>query len=218
MNAVMIKPQPSVLIVDDEPQVLAALKDTLEDEFRVLTITSPKDAIKLLEQEQELSVIMSDQRMPEISGHEFLAWAREISEASRILITGYSDIDAVIAAVNDGKIFGYVSKPWDPTGLKLVVYKAVEHYALAHALRVRLEQQAAVARLGQFALVRRNSEKIEAEAVALVAHTLNVEYCKVMVKKPDRNELLLRTGFGWHEGIVGHATVKIGKTRRLITR
>jgi len=131
----------TILIVDDEPQVLTALSDALEDEFNVLTASSPNEAIGMLSHNgHELSVIMSDQRMPEMNGHEFLSKAKEISEASRLLITGYSDLEAVIAAVNEGKIFGYISKPWDPTALKLVIYKAAEHHHLLQQLREREER------------------------------------------------------------------------------
>lgn len=130
----------TILVVDDEPQVLSALQDSLEEDFRVLTAVSPRLAMKVIENEQNLSVILSDQRMPGEAGHEFLARAREITDATRILITGFADISAVIAAVNDGKIFGYVSKPWDTAGLKIVVYKAVEHHALTRELKEREER------------------------------------------------------------------------------
>lgn len=136
----MAEALPSILVVDDETQVLSAIEDTLEDEFHVLTATSSQRALRLVEQEPNLSVILSDQRMPGGSGHEFLARAREISDATRLLITGYSDIEAVIAAVNEGRIFGYISKPWDAAALKIVVYKAAEHHALIQALREREER------------------------------------------------------------------------------
>ncbi len=130
----------SVLVVDDEPQVLAALEDTLENDFRILTATSPARGLEILKAERNLSVILSDQRMPGMMGHDFLARAQEASNATRLLITGYSDIDAVIAAVNEGKIFGYVSKPWDRAALKIVVYKAVEHHTLVQELHEREER------------------------------------------------------------------------------
>jgi len=123
-----------ILVVDDEPQVLVAIEDELSDQYRVVVETSARAAIKRLEQETDLSVIISDQRMPGMSGHEFFARAREISDATRILITGYSDIDAVISAVNRGRIFGYISKPWDPEHLKLLVMKANEHFGLLQEL------------------------------------------------------------------------------------
>ena len=139
MNATV--KQKTILIVDDEPQVLAALKDTLEDEFQVLTAENPRAALKLLKGNgHDMSVIISDQRMPGMSGHEFLSKAQEITDATRLLITGFSDLEAVIAAVNEGKIFGYISKPWDPAALKLVVFKAAEHHHLLEQLQEREER------------------------------------------------------------------------------
>ena len=139
MNAALKRE--TILIVDDEPQVLAALKDTLEDEFQVLTAENPKTAIEILSGNgHDLSVIVSDQRMPGMSGHEFLRKAQEISDATRLLITGFSDLEAVIAAVNEGKIFGYISKPWDPAALKIVVFKAAEHHHLLQKLHEREER------------------------------------------------------------------------------
>jgi PAS domain S-box-containing protein len=124
----------TILVVDDEPQVLAAIADTLEDDFNVMVDVSPLSAIEMLRRTKGLSVIISDQRMPGLSGHEFLSQAREVSDATRILITGYSDMDAVIAAVNSGRIFGYISKPWEPAKLRHLIRQAADHCELLRAL------------------------------------------------------------------------------------
>ncbi|MBB6251029.1 response regulator [Nitrospirillum iridis] len=126
---------PTVMVVDDEPEVLTAVADALEDEFNVLTSTSPLVARAMLE-EDDISpvVIISDQRMPELAGHEFLRWARELSDATRVLITGYTDIDALGAAVNAGQIFGYLPKPWTPEKLRRLIREAAEHCAVRRAL------------------------------------------------------------------------------------
>ncbi len=123
-----------ILIVDDEPQMLAALSDLLEDEYRVITTTNTSEGLRILKKEPSLAVILCDQRMPKMLGNEFLAKAKEISFATRIMITGFADMTAVVQAVNDGKIFGYVSKPWDPDGLKMVLHRAVEFYELNNHL------------------------------------------------------------------------------------
>lgn len=126
----------SIIVVDDEPQVLEAIADTLDDEFRVLIVDSPLVAIEMIAEEKDLAVIVSDQRMPGLSGYEFLAKAREISDATRILLTGYSDIEALVAAVNAGGIFGFHAKPWDATKLRQLVRQAAGHCALRRALSV----------------------------------------------------------------------------------
>jgi two-component system cell cycle sensor histidine kinase PleC len=118
-----------VLVVDDEPQILASVRDLLEDKFAVSTATDAEAALAMLEQ-TEVGVILSDQRMPGLSGDEFLMKAKEMSLATRVLITGYSDISALVRAINNGQIYAYVAKPWDPMDFKLTIAKAAEHYQL----------------------------------------------------------------------------------------
>jgi two-component system cell cycle sensor histidine kinase PleC len=123
----------SVLVVDDEPQILTAITDLLEDEFRVWTASDGETALKILELE-EMAVILSDQRMPGMTGAEFLGRARDLSDATRVLVTGYSDLDALVGAVNLGKIHAYLSKPWNPLELKVVVRTAADRWRLGRTL------------------------------------------------------------------------------------
>ena len=101
----------------------------LEEDFAVVTSTNAETALSLLEDEQ-IAVIVADQRMPGLTGDEFLARAKDLSEATRILITGYADINALIRAVNRGQIYTYVAKPWEPSQLRVIVLKAAEHCLL----------------------------------------------------------------------------------------
>jgi len=121
--------RPTVLIVDDEPQILQTLEDLLEDEFEVLTATRGHEALAILGQ-QEVCVLLTDQRMPTMTGDEVLREARKSSQATRVLVTGYTDMSALVRAVNGGQIYAYVSKPWKPVEMKLLVRKAAEHYDL----------------------------------------------------------------------------------------
>lgn len=123
--------QGTILVVDDEPDILIAIKDLFEDEYRVVSTTSPLEALDILASEPDIAVILSDQRMPEMSGDEFLAQAREHSEAEAILLTGYADLKAVIGAVNKGRIMAYMPKPWDPSLLAVMVRSAYERRVLA---------------------------------------------------------------------------------------
>jgi signal transduction histidine kinase/response regulator RpfG family c-di-GMP phosphodiesterase len=141
--------RPKVLVVDDEPQILDSIQSLLEDDFNVLVSTDAMQAIDILKDAQ-VAVILADQRMPKLTGGEFLAKARQICDATRILVTGYVDIDALIRAVNDGQIHSYVPKPWEPAKLKVTVLKAARH-AKEVTLRKRAaeivaEQQEALAR------------------------------------------------------------------------
>ena len=95
-----------------------------------------EEALQLL-RTAKFAVILADQRMPGLTGDQFLAKAQEISDATRILVTGYADINALIRAVNHGQIFTYIAKPWEPADLKVTVFKAA-----AHARKV-VEQKAA---------------------------------------------------------------------------
>lgn len=125
---------PHVLIVDDEPQVLVALEDLLSDEFAVTATDQPAKALRIAEEDPELAVVLSDQRMPGMTGDEFLARLRGHSNATRILCTGYADLQAVVRSVNEGKIFAYVTKPWDGVDLRLKVQHAADYFRLNHEL------------------------------------------------------------------------------------
>ncbi len=122
-----------LLVVDDEPQILVAISDLFEDDFEVLTAGDGWGALRLLE-EHDVSVILSDQRMPGMPGDEFLQRARDVSEATRVLVTGYTDITALVRAVNIGKIHAYVAKPWNPVELRAIVMNAAAQYELTQDL------------------------------------------------------------------------------------
>ncbi|HEX5099004.1 MAG TPA: PAS domain-containing protein, partial [Polyangiaceae bacterium] len=123
-----------VLIVDDEPQVLVALEDILADEFIVLKADSGERALRLVETEGNVAVVVTDQRMPRMSGDELLAKLAGISDAARMLVTGFADLTAVIRAVNEGRIFAYVAKPWEADDFRLKVQRAADHFRLAQEL------------------------------------------------------------------------------------
>ena len=123
-----------ILLVDDEPQVLLALEDILGDSFAVLKTASPEEALQMVANDREIAVVLSDQRMPQMTGDELLARIDASSDAKRILVTAFADLSAVIRAVNNGKIFAYVTKPWDPNDLVLMVRKAADHFRLTQEL------------------------------------------------------------------------------------
>ncbi|GEP10153.1 response regulator [Methylobacterium gnaphalii] len=124
----------TILAVDDEPDILVAIEDLFEDTYRVLTSSKPAEALELLRSEPDVAVIVSDQRMPGMTGDALLAQARAFHDAQAILLSGYADMSAVIAALNEGGIIGYVTKPWDPTLLRSTVRNAYERHRLARDL------------------------------------------------------------------------------------
>ncbi len=125
---------PLLLLVDDEPEILVALSDLLEDRYRILSTPSPVEALDLVRAHPDIAVIVSDQRMPELTGSQFLARARTTTDAEAILLTGYADLSAVVAALNDGAISGYANKPWDAEALIAMIAAAADRHALRRAL------------------------------------------------------------------------------------
>src|SRR5690349_14458408 len=123
-----------VLVVDDEPGVLLAMEDLLGDAYEVIKADSPLTALRLIEHEKDLAVVISDQRMPGMNGDELLALLADLSDATRVMVTGYAELSSVIRAVNSGRIFAYVTKPWNGQELQVTVRKCVEHYDLLRKL------------------------------------------------------------------------------------
>ncbi|MEI9938654.1 MAG: EAL domain-containing protein [Pseudomonadota bacterium] len=121
-------------MVDDEPQVLVALEDLLSDDFLVLKSESAERALRLVEDQPDIAVVISDQRMPKMHGDELLTRLRARIGAERILATGFADLTAVVRAVNEGQIFAYVTKPWDPEDLRMKIQRAADHFRLAREL------------------------------------------------------------------------------------
>ena len=117
-----------ILVVDDEAEILHSLRWLLRMEFEVHTAQNGFEALEIL-QRQPIHVVMSDQRMPEMTGVQFLSQVQgECPEAMRIVFTGYADIKAVIDAINQGRIFRYITKPWDPDELRAVLHQACAEY------------------------------------------------------------------------------------------
>ncbi|MFZ6046924.1 response regulator [Pseudomonas sp. CR3202] len=115
-----------ILFVDDEERILRSLALQFRRQYEVITESDPLRALQRLK-EQSVQIIVSDQRMPGMSGAEMLARSREIApDCLRILLTGYSDLDAAVEALNSGGIFRYLTKPWDPQEMAFTLRQAAE--------------------------------------------------------------------------------------------
>jgi adenylate cyclase len=139
-------PKPKILMVDDEPDNLDLLYRTFRHEYRVLRSTSGPEALDLLSREPDVALVISDQRMPHMSGTEFLSLtASQYPDIIRIILTGYTDVDDLVEAINAGQVFQYVTKPWDEEELRTVVQRAVETHKILKArtqdLRRSLRQE-----------------------------------------------------------------------------
>ncbi len=122
-----------VLCVDDEPNILRSLQWLLQKDFEVTTASSGQDALPIVKC-NDFDVVISDQRMPGMMGSEFLREVRKLSPRSmRILLTGYSDMQAILRSVNESEVFRFINKPWDVNELPKVVAQAAE-IARTHAV------------------------------------------------------------------------------------
>jgi response regulator RpfG family c-di-GMP phosphodiesterase len=126
----------TILAVDDEPANLRMLERLFRREHRVLTANSGEEALAILQKEQ-VSLIITDQRMPGMSGTEMLRESMHSSPDSiKIILTGYTDVEALTEAINTSRVYKFVSKPWDPIALKQTVQDAF----FQHGMLVRHRQ------------------------------------------------------------------------------
>ena len=153
----------SILIVDDQPEILNSLERLLKEEYNIFTASRGEKALTIL-QDHEIALILADQRMPTMTGVEFFAKSMEYQPDSvRILITAYADINASINAINKGHIFHYISKPWEPDELLIIIRRAVEKYELIKANKELTHQ------------LRLANEKLQRENIIL-QDTLEKDY------------------------------------------
>jgi len=137
----------TLLVVDDEADVGDSVHDLLRREFNVLKARNAEEGIQLMQQ-NEVHIIMTDQRMPKITGVELLAKIRQrYPQAVRMLFTGYADLDSIVAAINQGHVYGFLKKPWQPEDLEAAVREAaleydrlVEQAEQMHRLREELQK------------------------------------------------------------------------------
>jgi signal transduction histidine kinase len=123
--------RPTLLVVDDEPEVLQSVHDLFRLDYRVLTCDDGADALRILASPEDIHAILSDQRMPGMNGVDLLKNAKRLRpETTRLLFTAYADIKAVIDAINEGSVYRYIEKPWDAQELQSVVKQAVEKHDL----------------------------------------------------------------------------------------
>jgi signal transduction histidine kinase len=193
----------TLLIVDDEADVLDSLRHQFHRDYRVLTCIAGAEAIRVL-QEDQVEVILTDQRMPGMSGDQFLRHARTLKpDAIRMLFTGYADMQAVINAVNEGAIFRYILKPWNTVELEGIIRQGVEQYdLLAERRRLVEELQSANAQL-----VRANEElaragQLKTAFIEVASHEFNTPITLVLgltellrlsnAARPDQEREILR--------------------------
>ena len=186
----------NLLLVDDEPDILRTLTLTFGSEYEVFTARSGLEALEILEK-QDIALIISDQRMPEMMGVELLQKAIIVKPyAIRIILTGYTDTAALIEAINKGHIYQYVNKPWDRQDLKVIVKRALESYELTlENQRLLQELQAANDRLRDENRLIKKALKNDLEADDIIGHSPAMQHVFELVAKViDSSVAVLLTG------------------------
>lgn len=153
--------KPPLLIVDDEPEVLSSLRSLFRREYKVLTAERGEQALDILRTGVEVHVVITDQRMPGMTGVELLSRVREeFPDVIRLMMTGYADVNSVVNAVNEGSVYRYIGKPWDPDELAVVVRHAFERYRLVGERRVLLREL-------------EEANRLKASFITLASHEFN---------------------------------------------
>src|SRR5688572_6660471 len=131
-----------ILVVDDEADNLDAFRFNFKKTFQILTAGGGEEALGILK-EQDIAVIVTDQRMPKMSGLELLKAARPVRpDAVGIILTAYTDVDVLIEAINLGQIYRYVTKPWDAKEVRGILSQAIErHHLMRENRRLRSEER-----------------------------------------------------------------------------
>lgn len=175
-----------ILVVDDEPANLRLLARVLGDEYEILPADSGPRAIEILK-ENDVSLIITDQRMPNMSGVQLLEQSLNICpEAIKILLTGYSDVQSLIDAINAGRVYKYIAKPWDADELKITVKRALEAFELKRRNELLLKDlQQALVQLECLSMstIRALADALDAKCDYTSGHSLRVSRYAVSIGK-----------------------------------
>ncbi|HUX95102.1 MAG TPA: response regulator [Bacteroidales bacterium] len=135
-----IKPLPPILYVDDEEDNLTVFNSAFRRNYKIHLATSGPEGLKILKK-HEIKLIITDQRMPEMTGIQFLERIiPEYPDCIRMILTGFSDIEAIIQAINTGRVYRYITKPWNKEELKINIDKGLETYHLREQNRILIEE------------------------------------------------------------------------------
>ncbi len=173
--------QINILVIDDEENILKSLKRIfINDTFDVATTTNPDEAMAILSREK-IKVVISDHRMPTISGVEFLRRVKEqFPDIVRILFTGYADVSAAEEAINVSQVYRFINKPWNVSELKGVIYQAIQYYDLVRENRKLF--QATIAKNEELEIVNRKLKamyEIQREFSSTISHELRTPLASI---------------------------------------
>lgn len=175
-----------ILVVDDEPANLRLLRRVLGDEYETFAAESGSEALNILKA-QDISLIITDQRMPNMTGVQLLEESLAVRpDAIKILLTGYTDVQALIDAINAGRVYKYIPKPWDAEDLKLTVKRALESYDLKRRNEILLlDLKQALTQLEDLSMatIRALADALDAKCDYTSGHSLRVSRYAVTIGK-----------------------------------
>jgi len=212
-----------ILVVDDESANLRLLKRVLSDEYEVIEALNGTEGLNLLK-EHDFSLIITDQRMPGITGVQLLEQSIDFRpQAIKILLTGYTDVQALIDAINSGKVYKYIPKPWDANDLKLTVRRALEAYELKEKNeRLLAELRDTLAQLEEVSMgtIRALADALDAKCDYTSGHSLRVSRYAVGIARqmnlpPDEQKDIELAGILHDIGKIGVPEIILWKPDRL---
>ncbi|MFQ4145958.1 SpoIIE family protein phosphatase [Chlorogloeopsis sp. ULAP02] len=188
-----------LMVVDDEPDNLELLYRTFRRDFQVYKASNALSAFEILNQEGEMAIIISDQRMPNMNGTEFLRLTVErFPDTIRILLTGFTDVEDLVDAINSGQVFKYITKPWKPDQLRIIVQQAVDTYRVVKKRTQELSR--ALRRESLFnAVTTAIQESLDYSSmlqkiVTIIGQTFETSYCLL---RPIENNCLTSAEFSY---------------------
>ena len=199
------KKKPKILVVDDEPDNLDLFYRAFRRDFSVLRAESGIKALEILALEGEMAVIISDQRMPEMKGTEFLSKTLlQFPNTMRIILTGFTDIEDLVEAINSGQVYKFITKPWEPNELKGVIKEAAQTYEVLNQRTEDLEKSQTELDLFHTVVhVSQKSESIEkalVEIASIYSETFSTDLC--ILQLVENNSLSSIQGFSSRVGKV----------------
>jgi signal transduction histidine kinase len=180
-----------ILYLDDEPENLRIFELSFRRDFAILTAETAEEALRLLH-DNPVAILLSDYRMPDMNGVEFLAQTRQIDDRCiRMLVTAYGDVQILGDAINDGRIYSYIPKPWEPEQMKLVLRRAIESYAVERERSALLEELTLLNRLSHTLYRELELRKLIDLVLAAAHDELGFDGAAVMLTDATGSELSL---------------------------
>ncbi len=181
--------KPAVLFVDDEVENLRVFQLAFRREFKILTATNGSEALDLLSEERA-AVVLSDQRMPGMTGVEFLARVREVDPNTvRMLVTAYGDFETLSTAINQGSISRFIPKPWTPDEMRHTLRQGIEAYTRETERRVLLREFEVLHRAGARLCAELEIDAVLDQLLAVVVDDLGFDGATALLREPEGNRL-----------------------------